>query len=571
MKKFIFSTCIGALLALAGCQESDELVNDFAGKPVTVTANIQGSPESRVVLTPGEDENQYPIVRVEWRSDSTQLETFKVYGSDFNGKVFTQTSGNQFTGETPAGGSPYWAVYGNHGVSASSITYDFSEQDGALNDDDFLMTAEGITDLTQTIEFKHKTAILKVTFILDEQDVDAYITDFTMAGVHTGVKDNTTITVEKEKLDDDIYVFLPIEEAYTAGTKFDFTATVANVVCAGSITIPQNMNVEAGKFYTANVTLNDADMANCYLPAGSVFNAAVKKAIGDKQNVTSIVFSTGSNESGGERIGKSRAMVKVDGNILKVYTVKSKFWFNADCKSMFEGLETITSIDWGSSFSTGLVGDMSYMFKDCRNLTSVSFPESFSVFCVSTMKGMFESCNALTRLELSNFAFSWYISDLSGMFKNCNKLYSISIDSEKFKTNTVSDMSSMFEGCNALTNFDVEWSGNNLVDMSGMFQDCWNLTKVAFGSEFQPKAENMSNMFKGCIVLTYIDLRNFTVEDSTNCENMFSYLCAQSDYPAQIYVTEELKETLLAKGNTAYGETYTYAEFNTETPPASNE
>ncbi|MBR4855357.1 MAG: hypothetical protein IKU94_01890, partial [Bacteroidaceae bacterium] len=313
MKKFIFSTCIGAFLALASCQESDELVNDFAGKPVTVTAHIQGSPESRVVLTPGEDANEKPIVRVEWRSDSTQLETFKVYGSDFNGATFTQTSGNQFEGETPAGGSPYMAVYGNHGVSGSSITYDFSEQDGALNDEDFLMTAEGITELTQTIEFKHKTAILKVTFVLDEQDVDAFITDFTMAGVHTGVQNNTTITVEKEKLDDDIYVFLPIDQAYAAGTQFDFTATVANVECAGSITIPQNMKVEAGKFYTANVTLNDADMANCYLPAGSVFNAAVKNVIGDRNDITSIVFETGVQGQEGTRIGKTRAMAKVDG------------------------------------------------------------------------------------------------------------------------------------------------------------------------------------------------------------------------------------------------------------------
>ena len=549
MKKFIFSTCIGALLALTGCQESDELVNDYTGKPITVTANIQGSPESRVVLTPDADENQNPIVRVEWKEDSTQPETFKIYGSDFNGEDFTQTSGNQFTGNTPAGGSPYLAVYGNHGVNNKKITYDFTQQDGALNDDDFLMTAENITDLNQPIKFKHKTAILKVTFVLDEQDVDAYTTDFTMTGVNTGVQGNNTITVKNEK-SDDIYVFLPIEEPYKGGDQFTFTAKVANVGCTGTITIPQNMTVEAGKFYTANVTLNDADMVNCYLPTGSVFNTAVKGVIGERNDVTSIEFKTGvQGEEGGTRIGKTRAMAKVDNNKLIIYTVKSKFWFNPDCKSMFQGLTTITSINWGDSFSTDLVGDMSYMFKDCKKLSLNAFPDDFSVLGVASTKGMFENCNALTTLDLSNFAFGWYISDMSSMFKGCTKLTSISVEPEKFKTGTVLDMSSIFEdcsslnsvisldisntaymssmfkGCTSLTAFNVTWnssSNNHVIKMDSMFRGCTQLASVAFGENFHPTVKTMSYMFDGCTSLTGFNFSWSVFSTFLNMDYMFN-------------------------------------------------
>ncbi len=45
MKKFLFATFMGALVALAGCQQDDELtgVENTLGKKVSVTANIKAN------------------------------------------------------------------------------------------------------------------------------------------------------------------------------------------------------------------------------------------------------------------------------------------------------------------------------------------------------------------------------------------------------------------------------------------------------------------------------------------------------------------------------------------------
>ena len=58
MKKIIFSTLIALLLAFVGCQ-NEELVNETTntgGEKVILTANIQGSADSRVALTPATDD-----------------------------------------------------------------------------------------------------------------------------------------------------------------------------------------------------------------------------------------------------------------------------------------------------------------------------------------------------------------------------------------------------------------------------------------------------------------------------------------------------------------------------------
>ena len=630
MKKFIFSTCIGALLALAGCQESDELVNDFAGKPVTVTANIQGSPESRVVLTPGEDENRNPIVRVEWRSDENNKEKFWVFDNDFNSCQFVQTSGNQFTGTAPGETGPYYAVYGKFTTAyGGKLVYDFSEQDGALNDDDFLMMAENITDLTQPIEFKHKTAILKVSFKLDGASVDT-LTNFTMEGLSGG----NTITVKRKTKDDDIYIFLLITgNAYAAGTQFTFSANVEGEACTGNITIPQNMTVEAGKYYTANVTLGNK-RGECNLPTGSVFNESIKSVIGN-QDVKTITFETESQLTGGTRIGNSRAYALVEGTTLKVYTSEKKFIFNADCSYMFAGLSSITTIDWGSSFSTGAVGDMSYMFKDCSKLTSVNFPcESkdnflpslFSVRNVSSMKGMFKDCKAMqvvdwreltiVRSPLSDMSYMFsgctsltgflvneemfvtnnyidmnnmfngctnfqsislganfkpIVTNMSYMFYECSKLQSADICSN-FITTDLSDMSYMFYACSALTAFNVNWSKSNSIDMNNMFYACYSMEKVSFGSNFKPIVTKMNRMFYHCESLPSIDLRSFNVTDDTECEEAFlavGWAYFDGMNKTQIYVTEDVKG-VLEKKNTGISNDVTYAAFNTGTPPASN-
>lgn len=585
---------MSSLLVFVGCQMCDEFITDdleSTDEKVVVTANIQGSTNSRVVLTPGEDADGNPIVKVSWRNDSSNPETFWVFDNNFNAKKFTQTSGNQFTGSAPGqtGGS-YYAVYGKFETGYGGVLkYDFSEQDGSLNDEDFLMMAEDITDLSKPIEFKHKTAILKVSFKLDGVCVDT-LTNFTMSGVRNGLQGDGTITVKRKTQDKDIYIFLLITgNAYPAKTKFTFAANVEGEACVGTITIPENMTVEPGKFYTANVTLANEN-GECNLPTGLEFNSVAKEVIGNNQEVKNITFQTQSQLTGGVRIGDSRAYAKIENTTLMVYTTENKFVFNTNCNRMFDGLGYIKNINWGNIDTDG-VGYMNYMFRDCRSLSLDGFPDSFSVFGVTSLRGMFENCSSIQALYLNNFELFNRISDMSNMFKGCSSLETIQVDPDKFKTSTVVDMSGMFEdctslrsvmplqvnfvtnmssmfkNCQALEEFNVTWKGSNNIDMSDMFNGCYFLRKVAFGSDFTPTATDMKNMFNGCYVLTSIDMRYFKVTDTTNCENMFYCLCAQSNYPAQIYVTEELEEILKNKGNTDFEATYSYAEFNNGTPP----
>ena len=65
-----------------------------------------------------------------------------------------------------------------------------------------------------------------------------------------------TITVTPSSLSD-IYIFLPAYTAYPAGHSFSFVVTADGKDYEATLTIPANKSIEAGKLYTATVTLTD--------------------------------------------------------------------------------------------------------------------------------------------------------------------------------------------------------------------------------------------------------------------------------------------------------------------------
>ena len=69
-------------MAFPGCQvdfvESIDDTPSAGGKTVTITANIAGSTNTKVSLTPDTDAEGHPIVKVDWNESG---ETFEVYGS----------------------------------------------------------------------------------------------------------------------------------------------------------------------------------------------------------------------------------------------------------------------------------------------------------------------------------------------------------------------------------------------------------------------------------------------------------------------------------------------------------
>ena len=291
MKKLLVTTWMAALTVLVGCQQNDEFLTNpeaptTGGKQITVSAHIQNGGGSRVALTETQDENQNPTVKVEWRTDANNPETFTLYqmdvpattsdetsndggaaggdaGSGDGGAsvavpfTFTQVNGtNQFTGEVDENyNGTYEAVYGEGNLA---------QQNGTLNQEECVyMVAEGITDLTQPITFERQTAILKVAFKVGVAALNlSSISDIVMRNVtpFPGEKSSIiTITPAAQASGDDVYIFLPASSDYEAGHSFTFGVTTTDFdYYEATLTIPANMSIQKGKLYTADMTLTTA-------------------------------------------------------------------------------------------------------------------------------------------------------------------------------------------------------------------------------------------------------------------------------------------------------------------------
>lgn len=234
MKKFLFATFMGVLVALVGCQQDDELtgVENTLGKKVSVTANIKANAQSRVAME-YVTEGDVPIIKVDWKESG---ESFLMYDATDSSKktIFTQTSGNQFEGELPSQSGEYMVQYG-------SDEY-LSTQDGTLNEKYVWMYGE-VTDLNQPIEFKHATTVLKPKFLVDGELFNKEIEK---------IEIEDWITVTPDQIDD-IFIFFTGLGSIPIGNTFNFTVTSKDQTYKGELTISKNM--EFGQFYTADINL----------------------------------------------------------------------------------------------------------------------------------------------------------------------------------------------------------------------------------------------------------------------------------------------------------------------------
>ena len=260
MKKFVFGTILSSLMAFSGCQvvgiESIDDNTSAGGKTVTITANIAGSTDTKVSLTPDTDADEYPIVKVEWNESG---ETFEVYGSSGTSSTFTQIAGtNQFEGTLPEStNGEYQAIYGN----PNSL----DKQNGGLgqstaNDSPVLMSAM-FGSSSSSITFEHATAILKPTFKVDEDNINNTITQILMGNIAKSNYGNgyyvDEITITPADLEN-IYIHLLVfPQVYIAGHEFTFTVTAGGKEYTGSLTIRKS--IEAGKLYTATVNLTQKE------------------------------------------------------------------------------------------------------------------------------------------------------------------------------------------------------------------------------------------------------------------------------------------------------------------------
>ena len=203
-----------------------------------------------------------------------------------------------------------------------------------------------------------------------------------------------------------------------------------------------------------NIPISATYVYPCELPTGSTFNAAVNSFLESNSSLTKIKFIANSATTSENQIETSGAyMVAGSDNTLEIHTAAAEFVFNADCSSMFDGLSTITAINFNDCVDTSMVNDMCYMFATCKALTSLDL-WCFDTAVVKDMYQMFFDCSSLTSLDVSSFNTS-SVTDMSGMFYSCSSL--TSLDLLNFDTSKVTDMSDMFYYCLNITVLDLRY------------------------------------------------------------------------------------------------------------------
>ena len=108
----------------------------------------------------------------------------------------------------------------------------------------------------------------------------------------------------------------------------------------------------------------------------------------------------------------------------------------------------------------------------------------------------------------------------SKWFDGCNNLTEIK-NMENLNTSACTEMINMFRGCTLLTSLDVSnWDTSACTKMSYMFANCKSLTSLDVSHWDTSACTNMKHMFDWCTSLTSLDASNW---DTSKCEDM-SYM-----------------------------------------------
>ena len=287
IKKSIFTVILYSLMAFPGCQvvgmDSIEDNPSAGGKTVTITANIAGSTDTKVALTPDTDAEGHPIVKVDWKESG---EKFYVCGKTI--EEFTQVSGNVFEGVLPEPyvSGEYVAIYNVEADSDLEGDY-YHNQTGTL--DEKYVYMEAIFDAQfESITFEHLTFIMKTAFKYNGNPLQNITSVKIDAFDVTGDFELSLTPAEgKDCFDDYIYVHVPCSTNVQIDDRIAFKVVADGKEYEGNVPVPDEFYFELGKFYTATINLeekyNGVDLskngtANSYIisAAGSYKFSTVK-------------------------------------------------------------------------------------------------------------------------------------------------------------------------------------------------------------------------------------------------------------------------------------------------------
>lgn len=189
--------------------------------------------------------------------------------------------------------------------------------------------------------------------------------------------------------------------------------------------------------------------------------------------------------------------------------------------NLFSGM-TIPTVNL-SLWDTSNVKAMNGMFQNCKCLTNLDL-EDFDTSKLTDVGNMFNGCTQLKDVNLTAFDTS-HITNMCAMFKDCSELTAIDVDG--FNVSTVTDMSSMFSGCTKLASFSMNAADYaNAVTTGG---DTLTAAQGYTGVKFTPTENGLakwnagaittiSEMFKNCSSLTYLNLSNFNLNNANTTD-----------------------------------------------------
>lgn len=180
-------------------------------------------------------------------------------------------------------------------------------------------------------------------------------------------------------------------------------------------------------------------------------------------------------------------------------------------------------------------------FCELRGLSSIDGIENIITSETTDMSYMFCNCNSLKSIDVSSFD-TGNVTNMASMFAQGDVPYHMGYYStlkeikglNNFNTSKVTDMSEMFRGLINLTELDLSsFDTSSVVNMAGMFSAndavpydsklYSKLTKIKGLSNFNTsKVTDMSGMFNDLLSVTELDLSNFDTSNVINMNRMFS-------------------------------------------------
>ena len=230
--------------------------------------------------------------------------------------------------------------------------------------------------------------------------------------------------------------------------------------------------------------------------------------------------------------------------------------------SMFALCTSLKNVDF-SGWNTSKITDMNNAFSACSALENLESIGGWDTRNVTKASTMFQNCSALKFIDFSNWDLS-KATDTSHMFDGCLQLTELHLNT--FGMENVLDTNHMFADCEALTTLEVsDWDVSKceifsatfndcralkVIDVSGwktssvktfeqMFESCHSLEKVIGLENFVTTTLNknvpatvgqlsgkvpvveLNEMFKGCHVITEINLCSFDTKNCGYFDNMF--------------------------------------------------